>query len=297
MADFTDEDMQGMLAAIEKEQNSGKFQSQFWAIDGQKEGTFPIRIFPPSKNFNEEIFYFKRRVHWINKRPYLCLNQTLVDKNGNLHEACDCPVCKKVKQLYSIAGDDKNSDERKLAGSISAKDRYVSRVIVRGKKNEKGEDMEAYPEFWEFGKTILEALINFIKNKDQFGNFFSAKNGRDFNIVKTGKGRDAKYTGSFLSMNATPIFSDTEKLRTAKNELEKMNYEQLVEFSPEEDMIRAMNELINGEESTSTSSYSSPAMVVGEPIRKEVASAVSANINDTAGSDVDDELDDLFNQI
>ena len=156
-AEFADDDISSMLSEMENDSKKN-FTKKFWSLASEFEGTQKIRFLPQSKSLGEKVFYKKHRVHWLNGIPYECLAQTMVDKNGALHEAEACPICKYVKKLYAIAGDEKESEEKRIAGSISAKDRYIFRIIVRGKNDKDGNNAEAYPEFYEAGKTIFENL-------------------------------------------------------------------------------------------------------------------------------------------
>ena len=175
---FTDEDFSSMLGEMENEKAASTFKSPYWKP--ANEGTYQIRLITPLKQFKERLFYEKHRMHYINNRAYYCLNQTLKDKYGNIHEAEACPICAKTKQLYNIAT--KGTEEWNIAGSLRAKDRYVARVIVRGKKNQDGSDDETKPEFWEFGSKIHEYFFTQVKI-GEVGNFLSLKDGRDYNLV------------------------------------------------------------------------------------------------------------------
>ena len=98
---FNETDTTSMLAAMEEEKNSTSFKSAYWKPTA--EGTTPIRIITPLKQFNEKLFYNKHKIHYVNGRAYFCLNQTLKDKHGNVHEPEECPFCKKAKQIYAVS--------------------------------------------------------------------------------------------------------------------------------------------------------------------------------------------------
>lgn len=287
--DFTDDDMAEMANAMEKEEQEGKFQSRFWTP--KNEGVTPVRIISPLHSFNEKIFYLKYRQHYIGGHPYLCLNQTLTDKNGKVHESETCPICQKVKQLYNMS-DNKDSEEAKVASGLNAKDRYVCRIIVRGKKDKENKDAEAIPEFYEFGKKIHEMLFNFIK-LGEYGNFLSLKNGRDLNLSKKGTGRSTDYSGTALSVKQTPVFSDPEKIKKLAEELPKLDYKQLVEFKSSDELEKVLNDYLNGGEETT----SAPKTTVGAPITDKVKDAVKAEKPVEETPDTTSELDDILNNI
>ena len=216
---FSDADMSAMIQEMENEKNKNTFVSPYWKP--ANEGTYNLRFITPLKQFGEKVFYQKHRMHYINNRAYFCLNQTLKDKNGNIHEAEECPICKKVQQLYRLY--EKGSEETKIASSIAAKDRFVSRVIVRGNKTADNQPCEFKPEFYEFGKKIHEYFFN-VTNSGDAGNWISLKEGRDYILSKKGTGRNTDYGASSLSFQQTPIFSDPNKLKQLLEYLQKMEY-------------------------------------------------------------------------
>jgi hypothetical protein len=276
--EFTNEDFASLANEMEKEASAGSFQSPYWKP--ANEGTYQLRIITPLKQFGEKLFYEKHKMHYVNSRAYFCLNQTLKDKNGNIHEAEACPICAKSKQIYNSST--KGTEEWNIAGSLRAKDRYVSRVIVRGKKTKDGTDDETKPEFWEFGSKIHGYFFDQIK-LGEAGNFLSLKEGRDYNLVKKGTGRNTDYSGSCLSMKQSAVFTDVEKLKKLMECLPKMEYSQLVEFVSADEMRNALNEMFNSSnkeevsapEVDSLDSYSQPAESVAP-----VASTNSAPEND-----------------
>jgi hypothetical protein len=275
--EYTDQDFAGLASEMEKDEQAGKFQSKFWSP--KNEGTTPVRIISPLKEFNETKFYMKYRQHYVGGHPYLCLNQTLVDKDGKVHEAEDCPICKKVKQLYNLSNNNRESEEAKLASSINAKDRYVCRVVIRGKKGKDGADEEAKPEFYEFGKKIFEMLFNAIK-LGECGNFLSLKTGRDLNLSKKGTGRSTDYSGTALSMKQTPVFTDSEKIKQLITELPKMDYKQLVEFHSADELSKALDEYINGGNGEETTSDETPAVKAAPAEVKSDEKTSDANADD-----------------
>jgi len=237
---FTDDDFSSMLGEMENEKAASSYKSPYWKPI--TEGMQQIRLITPLKQFNEKLFYEKHRMHYVNGHAYYCLNQELKDKNGVVHQPCACPICAKSKQLYNIAT--KGTEEWNIAGSLRAKDRYVARIIVRGKKNQDGSDDETRPEFWEFGSKIHGYFFDQIK-LGEVGNFLSLKDGRDYNLVKKGTGRNSDYSASCLSMKQTPVFTDVEKLKKLMEYLPKMEYSQLVEFVSADEMKKALDEMFN----------------------------------------------------
>lgn len=285
MADveFGTSDVSAMLAEMDRQDNEGKFVSPYWSP--KNEGTTKIRILPQLKSFGEVAFLRKHKVHYINGRPYMCLAQTLTDKNGKLHESENCPLCKKSSQIYSVST--KGTEEWDLAGSLRAKDRFVSRVIVRGKKDDKGNDTEFKPEFYEYGVKIKD-MIRAALESGEYGNPFDLKSGRDFSLTRKGKGTSTKYDGSMFSPNTTPIFSDATKLKALLAELPKMDYNQLVEFETQETLTKVLNEFLNKSdepEAAPTASQTSDNSITDDDIFG-VAKAVSSE--ETSIEETDD---------
>jgi hypothetical protein len=237
-----------MLDEMQKDKEALAGKSKYWQPPSDKEGTFPIRILPPIKPLGEKKFYFQHHVHWIDRTAFECLNQTLVDKAGKEHVAEDCPACQMSKRLYRNA--ERDTDEWKLAGELSAKPRYVYRIIIRGK------DDETLPEFYETGKTIFDMLYH-IMTETEFGIIIDPKNGRDFNIVKKGVKRQARYEQSLPSATQTPIFKDAEKVRSVIDNAKKMIFNGLIEFVTYEHMDKAIKTYL-GLSSGHTSGVKSP---------------------------------------
>lgn len=291
---FNDSDFAAMIGEMEKESQKSAGKTLYWKP--LAEGTTNIRIITPLKQFGEKLFYQKHRMHYINGRSIFCLNQTLKDKNGNLHEAEACPICAKVKQLYNLA--QKGSEEWKLAGDLRARDRYVSRIIVRGKKNADGQDDETKPEFWEFGMKIHEYFFNQIK-LGQAGNFLSLKDGRDYLLTKKGTGRNTDYSASCLSMQQSPVFSDVEKLKKLMEYLPDMEYSQLVEFKSAQELLSELNLFINGDEASEAGNYTpAPSMVDSTAdVYAQSSSNVAPAKSDASPADEPSDIDALLGMI
>ena len=229
-----------MIAAIKEDHEKAKGgNTKYWAPPSDEEGTFPIRILPPNRKGGETRFYFHHFTHWIERNPYECLNQDLVDKDGNLHSAEECPICKFVGKLYKTA--ERGDEEWKLAGELSRKPRYVYRVVVRGSED------ETVPKFYETGKMIFELLYHLLTETD-YGIIVDPKNGRDFNLTKTGKKRMARYEQSLPSANTSPIFKDVESLKKVLTNMDTMPYNSLIEFVAYDVLKSALNRHLDIEE-------------------------------------------------
>lgn len=283
--EFGTSDISAMIAEMENEDAAGKFVSKYWSP--KKEGVTKIRFLPQLKSFGEKLFYQKHMIHYINGRPYMCLSQTLTDKDGNLHEAETCPFCKKSKQLYSTS--ERDTPEWKLAGELRAKERFVSRIIVRGKQDNDGNDIEFKPEFYEFGSKIRD-MIKAALTSGEYGQPFDLKAGRDFNLSKKGQKKNTDYSGSMFSGNQSPIFSESAKLKALLEELPKMNYNQLVEFESSESLEKVLREYLSDEPEEEL-----PKMV---ETRDEVEDAIfGVKKEETSSGEEEDDLDALLNSI
>jgi len=288
---FNDSDFAAMIGEMEKENQKGTGKSLYWKPTS--EGTTNIRIITPLKQFGEKLFYEKHRMHYINGRSIFCLNQTLKDKDGNVHEAEPCPICAKVKQLYNNG--QKGSEEWRLAGDLRARDRYVSRIIVRGKKDADGKDDETRPEFWEFGMKIHEYFFNQIK-LGQAGNFLSLKDGRDYLLTKKGTGRNTDYSASCLSMQQSPVFADVEKLKKLMEYLPSMDYSQLVEFKNANEILSELNIYLNGGETNESAFTSAPVESQVDPLDAMTQPVVNV-APATTSSEPKEDIDALLGMI
>jgi hypothetical protein len=260
------EEFDEMLAAMRSDK-AGNKNNKFWSPPSDKEGTFPVRILPKQKDKGEKVFYFKHRVHWINKKSYECLDQSLNDKNGDFHEAEDCPVCKFVKKLYDTST--RGTEEWDLAGSMRAQDRYIYRIVVRGKED------ETQPEYYETGKTIFEILFHLIAETD-FGDITNLKEGRDFIISKKGVGRLAKYETSSPAASPTQVFQKVDDLKSLVEKMKQMDYSSLIEFTESTSLKKTLQEFISGDSDdevpapreTSRKTESAPAKAAAKPAPK-----------------------------
>lgn len=299
--EFGSDDRESMLAAMKQEDEAGKFVSKYWKPT--KEGMTKIRFLPKLKSNGEDFFYQKHLIHYVNGIPYFCLAQTLTDKDGNVHEIEECPFCKKSKQLYRAADRDKESTEWKMAGELRAKERYVSRIIVRGNKDKDGNDIEFKPEFFEFGQTIREMIMSAL-DSGEFGQPLDLKTGRDFSINKKGQKKQTKYDGSMFSGNATPIFTDATKLKALLAELKNMDYNQLVEFKSVKELQNVLKEYLEEDDDEdevieSSSDELEEATYASKPKASKKHDEVEEAEDEESDESADDgdDLDSLLNSI
>lgn len=232
------DDFQEMVDAMRRDK-AGNKSTKFWAPPSDREGTFPIRILPKQKDKGENVFYFKHKVHWINKKSYECLDQIMVDKNGDTHEAEDCPVCKFVKKLYDTS--ERGTEEWNLASAMRAQDRYIYRVVVRGKED------ETRPEYYETGKTIFEILFHLIAETDFQDITALGPTGRDFVLSKKGVGRLAKYETSSPAASPSQVFTKVEDLKKLVENMKQMEYSSLIEFTEASALKKILQEFISGD--------------------------------------------------
>ena len=289
MSDISNE-YQEMLDAIkaDKDKADGGGTRKYWAPKSDAEGTFPVRFLPPFKKLGEKKFYFDHKNHWIDGKSFECLDQTLVDQKGELHEAERCPACAMYKKMYKVSDGNKNSDEWKLATELRDKQRYIYRVIVRG------EDDEATPKFYETGPTIFKSLYHILTETD-YGIIVDPRNGRDYNIVKVGKGRRANYDQSLPAANTSPIFTDAAKAKECVTKAQEMGYNSLIEFKSAKEMDAALREYLDPDAEV-IESKSSPAKaqeVEKQPVEKVAADEVVSS--DETEESLDNIIDEFEN--
>lgn len=278
------QETQDMLAAMESDNSKGK--SSFWTPE---DGENSLRFLPPLKPNQEVLPYCHHKVHWIDGTPYECLDQAFMDKNGNFHEAEPCHACKTSKKLYKMS--EKDSEERELAYSISAKDRYIFRIVDRAKD----EATQATPEFYEVGPSIFKKFFNILKG-GKYGNIVHPTQGRDFTIDKQGTGRRTNYDNSMPDPNVTQIFADKEKLKEVLTKAVAMKYTDLIEFPTQETVKQAVLEFLDPDASTTGTSatpapkakeaeidYSTPSGKTEEAPAKESEEVATDDIDDILG--------------
>jgi hypothetical protein len=281
---------QAMLEAMEQDQSKGK--GSFWTPE---DGENTIRILPPLKPNGEVLPYFHHKTHWIDGNPYECLDQTFMDKHGSLHEAESCPACKMSKKLYKVS--EKDSEERELAYSISAKDRYIFRIVDRAKD----EATQTTPEFYEVGPAIFKKFFNILKG-GKYGNIIHPVEGRDFIIDKQGTGRRTNYDSSLPDADKSPVFKDKEKLKEVLTNAVAMKYTDLIEFPSKDDVETAVREFLDPDSTdhgkssggnTSSAKKSNRSDDDDDTPPPAKKSAKSAKDEDSADGD---QIDDLLNE-
>ena len=270
--------------------------SPYWKVP---EGESRIRIIPTIKSLGDTSYFTKILTHFVDGHGYLCLNQTLTDKNGVEHKACSCPICNKARVLWKAPD---GSEERALAKKISAKTKYVCRVIVRG-KTKNGVDAEAQPEFLSYGQTIYNKFDDASSHPEEYGVWFSLKaDGIDFKIVKTGTGLLTNYDSSSFVRNSSPAFTDVdEEVRKQKyialsENLKEMSYSKLVEFSSPEEMEGAINDMLNpGASQGFTSDPAAAPAPATETISDDMIFGVGTQKTPPAKEDIPSDIEDFFN--
>lgn len=279
-------EVQKMMEALD---NAGGGNSAFWTPE---EGKNHIRILPHLKKKDETAFFFSHMVHWIDGTPYECLDQTITDKNGELHKAEHCPACAMSKKLYRIS--DENSEERKLARDLARKTRYLYRIVVRGKEN------EAEPEFYETGPSIFDKIKSIIKS-GEYGIIIDPLEGRDFIIDRKGTGRRTNYDSSLPAANVTPIFKSKEKIKEVFLAAEKLDYTANIEFVSQDQLKGAVKMFLNPTQDANSVSKSSSKKEEKESEDFEGFSSddfddeddnISTETNDAS----DDQIDDILSE-
>jgi hypothetical protein len=269
-----------LLDELKNDHNNQGGRKKYWSPPSDKEGTFPIRILPNLKKKGEKLFYFQHKIHWIDGAPYECLDQELVDSNGQRHEPEECPVCYKSRKLYKIA--ERDSDEWKLAGELRQQPRYVYRVIVRDPDNP---DEEVIPKFYETGKKIYEIIFHILTDSD-YGIIIDPKNGRDLNIKKVGKGRRSNYDQSLPAANTSPLFKEPDRIKASIEKAMEMDYNKLIDFVSAESLEKKLNEYLT------QGSRNKPAQRDDEPVSKSKKAVEEVN-NDEEEDEIDKLLEDL----
>jgi hypothetical protein len=269
------EQLEAMLAGID--QDTTKQKRNYFKLDSKFEGEEQVRLLLPIFKKEEKLPYFRLAVHYVNNRTYVCLNQTLLDKDGNVHSAESCPFCNEKERLYKLG--EKDSEEWKIAGQLKAKDQFFYRGIVRS-----AEDVTNV-EFVNLPKTIHEELIEKLKSK-RYGLIFDFLTGRDIIINKKGTGILSKYTWDLL--DASKIFDDESQTKKVVENMMKKNYNELVSFPTKDMCLSALSDFLG-----------SP--ITGNPTAKNVDDVFQKTerqeISKPKEQKQEENLDDILNEM
>lgn len=132
------------------------------------EGKSTIRILPTEDGDPFKAFHFHYN---LGKHGFLCPKKNYGD---------DCPACNFVKDLYA-EGDD---ESKAMAKDLSARQRFFSPILVRGKESEG-------VKIWGYSKTVYEELLSLVLNPD-YGDITDPSEGVDLQITY-GKEDGARY--------------------------------------------------------------------------------------------------------
>ena len=270
---MTEQELKEMREAME---NEGKGQSKTWRPSKDKTS---IRFLPPMKKNGEKIPYLHHKMHWVNGMPYECLNQSLEDSDGNFHEAESCPFCRTGTKLWQ--GGEQGSEEQELAKKLFASDRYVFRILVRGKED------ETDPEFYEVGPQIYKKFKSVILD-GEYGNIVHPIEGRDFVIKKEGSGRQTKYENSAPAANVSQMFESKDDIKKTLQKATEMNFNTLIKFKSADELKQAVKDFLDPTASSNSSSQKED-IKPSKSLKEESSESVSATDND-----VEDMLSEFF---
>lgn len=279
LSDFYDEN--DMLKALD-EVDTGKF----WRPN--KDRTV-LRILPPIKSNGERLFYFTHKVHWINKVPYECLNQTLVDKDGNEHVATNCPICNLAKQLYKAGENDKEAlDEAK---AISAKTKDIARIIVR-------DDKDFKVQFYELPMSVKKLIISAISSGDYGSPVIHPIDGNDFVLQRTGTGQQTKYDTSYVMPKKSAISDSKEEIIKVLQDAGKITYNSAITFQTFESLNKVLREYAGRSSQSNETANSEDRITPQQNKQKPVETRVPARQEVSVTEDEsEDELDSLLNEL
>lgn len=261
---------------------------KFWRPKKDKTN---IRILPPIKANGEKLFYFTHRVHWINRMPYECINQTLVDKDGREHVAESCPICSLTKQLFKIGETDEEA--LKEAKAISAKSKDVVRILVR-------DEGEAKIQFYEMPVSVKNLLLTAISSGDYGSPPIHPVTGNDFSLQRTGSGQQTKYDSSYILPKESPLTDTKEGIIEILQTAQKMPFNSILSFMTSDELKRVLREYAG----KSQDETPSPAPEAPRPRTETVkvtqpepeddnTISVDSFVGDGGESDLDDLLSEL----
>ena len=281
---MTQEETKKMLEAMKSDSGGEK---KFWSPEA---GDNIIRFLPPMKKNEEVLPYLHHRVHWIEGTPYECVDQKMVDKEGNLHEAQSCPACKAAKKLFKVS--EKDTEERDLAWALNAKDRFVFRIVDRKKEAKE----QITPEFYEVGKAIQKKFFS-IMQAGKYGNIVHPVEGRDYTISKVGTGRLTNYDTSMPEPSVTKLFDSMDDIKACLEKATSMKYNSLIEFRSVDVLSQAVTEFLNpdtDDEGTGNNTVNTANKEKVEEKFEEKADNFKEEVSDDSSNDVDDILDEFI---
>jgi hypothetical protein len=274
-------DEKEVLEAVNKIESGGKF----WRP--KKEKTV-LRVLPPIKANGEKLFYFTHRVHWINRVPYECINQTLVDKDGKEHLAEPCPICTLAKKLYKLGETDEEA--LKEAKAISAKSKDVVRVLVRG---DSGAEDKLH--FYELPISVKNLFIHAISSGDFGSPPIHPIDGNDLSLQKTGAGQQTKYDSSYLFPKKTALANSKERVVEILQEAQKMTFNSILSFMSEGELKRVLREYAGSVSEQDVQ----PEKVAPQTVQEKTVSAPTTFVEPTIEkiSSRDEDLDNLLSEL
>ena len=166
-------------------------------------------------------------------------------------------------------------DDFRLGRKVEAKMRTYAPVVVRGEESQG-------VKFWGFGKTVYQELLSIIADPD-YGDITDTVSGRDIAVVfKTAEetGKSFPSTSIRVKPNQTPITEDASLLETLTEN--QKNITEIYQEQSYEDLTQALNDYLNGGNSSTDTEEDSEEKVVAE-----------ASTYDSQKTS--DAFDDLFN--
>jgi len=282
---FTQDDYKAMQEEMKKE---GSKSSIFWT---PKEGKNAIRILPPLKNKGEKVFYFHHRVHFISGVAYESLNQDIIDSTGEFHKARKSAVDIMAQKFWDAG--ERGSEEWEVAKQLSASDRYIYRIIVRGK------DDETLPEMYETGPLIFKMLKNIILDGEYGPIITPFEDGRDFIINREGTGPQTSYKSSMPAANPSSAFKSKEMLAVCLKNASEIDFNSIINLPTEEALKLALEEWMDAkgilDPTRTTISASKPMPQKQAPIPQQ-KERPTPPAEETEKSMTSDDVDDILAQ-
>ena len=150
-----------------------------------------------------------------------------------------------------------SKDDYRLGRKVEAKMRTYAPVVVRGEESQG-------VKFWGFGKTVYQELLSIIADPD-YGDITDTVSGRDIAVVfKTAEetGKSFPSTSIRVKPNQTPITEDASLLETLTEN--QKNITEIYQEQSYEDLTQALNDYLNGGNSSTDTEEDSEEKVVAE---------------------------------
>jgi len=176
-----------MKKIFDKEFNKKKLDDKYFVVP---EGKSKVRLLPASHG--RKMPFLKAGYHKLGDSYYNCPKMVKEEK---------CPICEKVKTLYSTG----KLDDAELARQIKVNKKFFFNVIGRA-------DEAKGPRILTCGIKLFEKILGAFIN-EEIGDVTDVKTGFDLNIDKSMKAGYFNYDASEFARKSTVLSEDQNQIK------------------------------------------------------------------------------------